>query len=265
MPELRTSAYYTYTLLLNASGWAWEFLRRNLLYRHAWALERKAERRALARPSGVRPRAPRDRASPWGLRFLEPPHLTGLEVVPFWRTDAIPAPARAGIVAGAAPASELFDLFAEPGDKAVCLTPEGALAVIEIGRTTVRLRFADPAELRDQLPLEVRMAETPSDTRERDAALRFVHRGTLAAAPAGRYVPGNVVRLMQQLQALDGRLAGAGPREIAEAVYGPEVVARDWSNPDGLLQRRTHYLIERGTALMSGAYRTLLKPLRTLA
>ena len=130
MPELRTSAYYTYTLLLNASGWAWEFLRRNLLYRHAWALEWKAERRALARPSGVRPRAPRDRASPWGLRFLEPPHLTALEVVPFWRTDAIPVPARAGIVAGAAPASELFDLFAEPGDKAVCLTPEGALAVI---------------------------------------------------------------------------------------------------------------------------------------
>jgi hypothetical protein len=51
LPELRTSAYYTYTLLLNASGWAWEFLRRNLLYRHAWALERKAERRALARPA----------------------------------------------------------------------------------------------------------------------------------------------------------------------------------------------------------------------
>ena len=67
-----------------------------------------------------------------GPAVSRPPDLTALEVVPFWRTDAIPAPARAGIVGGGAPASELFDLFAEPGDKAVCLTPEGALAVIEM-------------------------------------------------------------------------------------------------------------------------------------
>src|SRR5690349_8264386 len=103
----------------------------------------------------------------------------------------------------------------------------------------------------------------PSDEAEREAALRFVYRAEGGPSP-GRFQPGNAVNLMRQLQALDARLAEATRlREIAEAVYGLEAVARDWSNSDGVLRRRTRYLVERGTELMNGAYRTLLKPLKT--
>ena len=52
-------------------------------------------------------------------------------------------------------------------------------------------------------------------------------------------------------------------REIAEAVYGLEAVAREWANPDGVLRRRTRYLVKRGVELMDGAYQGLLKPLKT--
>ena len=68
--------------------------------------------------------------------------------------------------------------------------------------------------------------------------------------------------LMRQLQALDLARAGARHRQIAEAIFGAEAVAADWSRPGGVLKRRTRYLVQRGTALMNGAYRRLLRPLR---
>jgi hypothetical protein len=252
-----------YTLRLTASGWAWEYVRRNPDYQDAWRLKRRAERRALVRPAGIQPRAPGDRAAPWGLVFLEPPNQTGLTAVPFWRADAIPGRVRVGARPGAVPGGDLFDLFAEPGNKVVCLTPEGAYTIIERSPEGFRLLFADPADLRDQLPVEVRFGDMPSGEAEREAALRFVHRAEGGPAP-GRFQPVNAVNLMRQLQALDARQAGATSlREIAEAVYGLEAVARDWSNPDRVLRRRTRYLVERGTELMNGAYRTLLRPLKT--
>jgi hypothetical protein len=262
---IRQPESHLYTLRLTASGWAWEYLRRNPDYQYDWQLERRAERRALGRPPGEQPRTPGDRAARWGLVFLEPPDQTGLEAVPFWRADAIPGRVRVAARPGAVPGGDLFDLFAEPGNKAVCLTPEGAYIIIERGREGFRLRFADPADLRDRLPVEVRFGDMRSDEPEREAALRFVHRAD-GGTPPERFQPTNAVNLMRQLQALDAQLAGAtGLREIAEAVYGLEAVARDWSNPDGVLRRRTRYLAERGTELMHGAYRTLLRPLKTKA
>ena len=264
LPPIIQPKSYLYTPRLTGSGWSWEYLRRNPGYREAWQLERQAALRALERPPDVPPRAPTDRAAAWGLLFLEPPDQTGLEAVPFWRADAIPGRIRAGARPGAAPGGDLFDLFAEPGNKAVCLTPEGAYTIIERGPAGFRLLFAKPADLRDRLPVEVRLGDMPSDEQEREAALRFVYRGDAGASPPGRFLPGNAANLMRQLQALDARLAGAtGLREIAEAVYGLEAVAREWANPDGVLRRRTRYLVKRGVELMDGAYRGLLKPLKT--
>ena len=259
MPSIRQPIHYLYALSLTASGWAWEFLRRNPGYRIAWSLELQAARRARARPPGVRTREPVDRAAPWGLRYLEPPSRPGSIVVPFWRADAIPAPARVGALGGTATPDEFLDLFAAPGNKAVCLTPEGAYAVLEIGRTTARVLFTDPSDLRDRMPIEIRMGNAA----EREAGLRYLVRSDPAAA--SRFAPANPRRLMQQLQALDGRLVGASLRQIAEAVYGPEPVAGDWNRPDGVLERRTRYLVERGAMLMNGGYRRLLKPLGTQA
>ena len=265
MLPLRRSASYLYTLRLTASGWAWEYLRRNPDYQDDWQLERRTERRALGQPPGEPSRRPGDRAAHWGLVFLEPPDQTGLEAVPFWRADAIPGRVRVGARPGPGPGTGLFDLFAEPGNKAVCLTPEGAYAIIERGRESFRLLFADPADLRDRLPVEVRFGDLPSDEPEREAALRFVRRAD-GGTPPNRFRPANAVNLMRQLQALDARLAGAASlREIAEAVYGLEAVAGDWADPDGVRRRRTRYLVERGTELMRGAYRTLLRPLKAKA
>jgi hypothetical protein len=64
-------------------------------------------------------------------------------------------------------------------------------------------------------------------------------------------------RLIQALRALDGRLAGAPYRAIAEALFGGRAFPeRAWKTHD--LRDRTIRLVRYGEALMRGGYRRLL-------
>jgi hypothetical protein len=64
-------------------------------------------------------------------------------------------------------------------------------------------------------------------------------------------------RLRDAMIALDGRRAEATFREIASVIYGSERVARDW--PGAGLKARVQRDFQRGVALCSGGYRTLLR------
>ena len=44
--------------------------------------------------------------------------------------------------------------------------------------------------------------------------------------------------------ALDGHMAGKSMREIAEDLYGAEIVAAEWT-PDGVLRARTRRLLHK--------------------
>lgn len=68
-------------------------------------------------------------------------------------------------------------------------------------------------------------------------------------------------RLALALRALDGRLAGATYREIAEVFFGPKrIPERGWKTHD--LRTRTVRLVQAGFALMRDGYRELLRPKR---
>ena len=64
-------------------------------------------------------------------------------------------------------------------------------------------------------------------------------------------------RLVLALRALDGRLAEASYREIAEALFGAaRLPERGWKTYD--LRDRTVRLVRLGVAMMQGGYRRLL-------
>ena len=66
-------------------------------------------------------------------------------------------------------------------------------------------------------------------------------------------------RLAMALRALDGRLAGATYREIAEVLFSPKrIPERAWKTHD--LRGQTIRLVQNGLALMRGGYRALLRP-----
>jgi hypothetical protein len=64
-------------------------------------------------------------------------------------------------------------------------------------------------------------------------------------------------RLILALRALDGRLAKASYREIADALFGAgEISGRAWKSHD--LRDRTIRLVHYGLKMMEGGYRLLL-------
>lgn len=65
-------------------------------------------------------------------------------------------------------------------------------------------------------------------------------------------------RLCFVLRALDGALAEASHREIAEALIGEERVRADWAEPGENLRDRIRRAIRRGRSLMDGGYRNFL-------
>lgn len=65
-------------------------------------------------------------------------------------------------------------------------------------------------------------------------------------------------RLCFVLRALDGSLAGATHREIAEMLIGEERVSADWTDPGEHLRDRIRRAVRRGHLLMNGGYRGFL-------
>ncbi|MFM9940283.1 MAG: DNA -binding domain-containing protein [Hyphomicrobiaceae bacterium] len=72
--------------------------------------------------------------------------------------------------------------------------------------------------------------------------------------------PGDVdrIKLRDSIIALDGDRAGATRREIAVAIYGPNRVADEWSEPNGRLKAVIKRDIIRGRQLVAGSYRKLV-------
>jgi len=61
---------------------------------------------------------------------------------------------------------------------------------------------------------------------------------------------------LHTLQALDATLAGASLYEVAEGLFGTDVVNADW-HADGDLRARVRRLVRRGNALMRGGHLSL--------
>src|SRR4029434_3636488 len=81
--------------------------------------------------------------------------------------------------------------------------------------------------------------------------------GNRRCAPSGGREPSR--RLLTVLTALDGYLAGLAQREIAEKLFGPSRVRRDWRDPGGHLRDQVRRAIGRGRTLMSGGYLAFLR------
>jgi hypothetical protein len=101
-------------------------------------------------------------------------------------------------------------------------------------------------------------------TARADAALRLwrLLTGERYGGPADPLTPLQCQQLVLALRALDGHLAGATYREIAEVLFGTSRVptGSSWKTHD--LRGRTIRLVRRGLKLMRGGYLDLLRSIR---
>ncbi|WP_258598727.1 DUF2285 domain-containing protein [Mesorhizobium sp. AR07] len=87
----------------------------------------------------------------------------------------------------------------------------------------------------------------------------------LNALSLGQHLPARLFppekrgpRLTFVLRALDGALAGASHRELADALVGQRRVNADWGDPRDHLRDRIRRAVSRGRALMNGGYKDFL-------
>ena len=149
--------------------------------------------------------------------------------------------------------------FAEWPRASTRMADDGLHAILRIrGRRPVRLLIQDGAP--SGAPLAA-MVPLDDDTPMRLAAVqRLLHtlKSTPRRAERDPFTSMRRTRLVYMLRALDGRLAGATHRAIAETLFRiPQMSAREWK---GHSQRsRTLRLVADAMNLMRGGYLALLR------
>jgi hypothetical protein len=241
------AAAYLYVLHLDGPALAWEYLRRNPDYRLDW--HQQLDRRTLEA----------DAAPRWGLRLLEDPDRDSRDAEPDW----IPEPDTVVLVRrdDDPPEEALpFHLWRYPGHKQ--LTHDGRRLTLTcqlVGRT---VRLAIASNLEDGMPhtYAVRAGERRLErTRALEAQCCVLEAEEPPAISLSRPRPTrDWILHMRALQALDGTIAGASQRQVAEVLFGWSTVAERWSE-DSDLRARVRRLTRRGQAYMSGRYRRLLR------
>jgi hypothetical protein len=235
------SAAYLYVLHLDGPALAWEYLRRDMDYRRDWLRRRRHP----------------DAAHRWGLRLLEDPGLDARDAHPAWSPDhdtVVQLYPDVDPPANALP----FEFWRIPGRKQ--LVHDGRRLVLLARLPGCCLRLALAPTLDDGMAYVHAFRAVPSlgpRYRASEGELDKLTAARSGAAATAERRPSHTMLLeLHTLQALDGTLAGASLRTVADVLYGPDAVAVGW-HTDGDLRARVRRLVQRGKKLMCGGYRRL--------
>jgi len=236
------TAAYLYVLHLDGLALAWEYLRRHPDYRHDWLRRRRQP----------------DAANHWGLRMLEDPALDARDAHPAWFSGH---PCTAQLHPDIDPPSDAtaFEFWRIPGNKQLVHDGRRLMLATRWPGCCMRVTLAPSLEDGMAYVYAIRSCDMPCARhcmlRAELDKLAVSSEGTPAAVARPRPAP-TALQELHTLQALDGTLAGASLREVAEGVFGTDAVVKGWYADSGL-RSRVRRLVRRGLTLMRGGYRRL--------
>ena len=230
------SAAYLYILDLDGPALGWEYLRRNLQYCADWEREASFEC--------------------WGLHHGEDPRFDARKARPLWIAPTDPLMHVRASTARGVSAVPRFDLWRVPGRKQLALGDSGLTLLAEISAQRLHMSLAqdlvDGAAYAVTVPLGPGLRSQLEVFNVHAQALE----GTVPQSTSLRAVSRAALLHLRALQALDGLQAGASHREIAQALFGAETVAKRWQ-ADGELRAQVRHLLRRAEAYMQDGYRAL--------
>jgi len=247
------------------TDWAWEYLRRNPDYQADWRAAVPKHFPAITLCDGttvLRLRRRYHSAERWGLQAFADPAQRARAGPVFWHPEAWRGVIRMNChqptqrrdrspLSLAQFCAQRFAIVAIDGTTTLTLKGYGvAVGLIVQGWevltrpvvATIELEaFHEFASQLECLRVLQRLAEPSSQS--------AINRSQWG--PAGR--------LHQALIALDGSLAGASYRTIADMIFGEARVNGEWNAASRFLKDRVRRLVGKGHELMNGGYRELLK------
>lgn len=252
---------YDYLWRLSADRWAWEYLRRNPVFRFDSACcepEDVSERMAPCAPIRLlRPRVSQTLAQRWGLLVMPNPEQTGLEADVFWSRAAHP---------------DQFEVYCEPrGEGESCSIWDRTVPYCGITHLTdrhgreflllrgngcvVQVRCTGLSLLgMEQVRLKLTISDMEAYERklkaQRDA---FDIYGDDFAQDTPLWTKRTQI-LRDGLIALDCQELGMSRRETAVVLYGREVVEADWADDRGAMKDGLKYLVTKAKGLRDGGY-----------
>ncbi|QND62394.1 DUF2285 domain-containing protein (plasmid) [Mesorhizobium huakuii] len=176
---------------------------------------------------------------------------------PLWCVHVLPVIAEH---LSASSATAPFELSALPFRATVLLAPDtGQHVLLRNAEHTLQLAVSG-ADILQPVCLHTEAIWPAMLSKHRLRALECLN-----ALSVGQHLPARLFppekrgpRLTFVLRALDGSLAGASHRELAEALIGHRRVNADWRDPRDHLRDRIRRAVSRGRALMNGGYRDFL-------
>lgn len=153
-------------------------------------------------------------------------------------------------------ANPRFDLWRIPGRKRLAL--DGSELSLTIDLSAQRMRLSLSGALTDGAPCAAAVPLTPRLRGQLDAfsAQALALAGHAPQVDPVRPVTRAALLHLRALQALDASQAGASHRDIAQALFGLEVVVLRW-HEDGELRAQVRHLLRRAEAYMTGGYLAL--------
>ena len=248
-PEWRDAQAYAPLLDADRSLFAWEWLRRDPLYRAAalGALSEEAGRES------ARPQA-------WGLCAFEHPDLAAPRARPVWTADACPHVLQAEGAPSSDPADS-FDIERFRGISTIIPGSDGGEhLLISDGLRTIRVDVwprslaAGPAQLRYRLA-GFASVERPLLTLRRLLALQ--RNGRFSRALHAREARTRRWQLL--LRAHDALAAGADQREIAAELLSDAAAGARWRVRAASVRSQVQRLVRSARDMAAGGFRALLR------
>ena len=248
-PDWRDAAAYRPLLAADRSLFAWEWLRREPVYRAA-----AGSTRDLA--AGGRPGRPS--AAEFGLVAFEAPGRRVPAARPLWRADVHP-PVLAVERGGGGPLRDVFELDSMAGLATLVTSGSGEHLLLSDGLRALRLDgprgtfSGGPAVLRYRLR-GLAAADLPLLTLRRFLALCRTGRFASGLNP----VEQRARRWVLMLRAYDGLRTGADQRQLARHLFSESAGEPRWRSRESSVRSQVQRLARSARAMADGGYRAFL-------
>lgn len=244
----------------NGSRLAWEFLRRNEGYREDYARDGPGSISIVPHESGTCVYA-REITSPlaakWGLELPMDPALDSAAAKLFWAPSLLTHVAHCHVNPVTASGTNCLSLASFGAECGVLKRDEFEFLAVNTLHHCAHLIVEQGSVLADRFTLSFWHNGFDSLSRHTET-LRILAQVVRQGQPETTPMPEPLNKFHVYLLALDGHLAGKTYRDIAEVIYGAERVDAHWTDDTRWMKSKVRRAVERGVALMSGGYRSLL-------